>query len=174
MDRPAIRRAPRVRVSDQREQVRSARGALVDYRRPRRSTSGGRRGPGNFGYQTGRYVAALLANLNGEEVVEEKLGTTLAAEAWESCAFLEAVKCSPARGVSTPTDAMRRNCPTRYLTEELRVLSPRVLLGVGRPAWTALEDCLDVTLHEERSGFRRGRALLDGAAIEVFFVYHPS
>ncbi len=127
-----------------------------------------------FSYQTGRYLASALASLDGEPAEEGRLDGDAAAAAWTRCAFVEAIKCSPARGVSAPTDAMRRNCPTRYLSEELRILAPRVVIGVGRPAWTALKDCLDATIAEQGAGFARGTGTLGGAGLDLLLVNHPS
>lgn len=146
------------------------RGAIEDLHQNHR------RGRG-FHFRVGQYMAAILTACDSQHVPDAgALDAPMAACAWSRCAFTEAVKCSPVAGVSKPGDAMWRNCPGRYLAEELRILAPRIIVAVGQPTWSAITNVFDVkgTDYAPR-GFWRGQAKLDNqATIEIFFVNHSS
>lgn len=84
-----------------------------------------------FDYRLGTFVALALASLGGAPLDPEPDPESVA-DAWEAAAFLESVKCSPERGVGAPTGAMWRNCPDRYLVDELALLAPSVVIAVGK------------------------------------------
>ena len=91
----------------------------------------------------------------------------------DRCAFLEAVKCSPRSGVSEPTEAMRRNCPARYLADELNLLGPGVLVIIGRWVGDTIAAPMGIDREEELPGLWRGKAALAGRAIDVVCLNHP-
>lgn len=68
---------------------------------------------------------------------------------------------------STPTGAMRRNCPPSYLVDELRLLEPGVVVVVGRWVGDALASHLVVERSEQRPGLWRGTGTTGGRAIEI-------
>lgn len=133
-----------------------------------RLASGKRNG---FAYTAGQYLAALANQIADDAGLFD---TASAAEGWRSCSFLEAVKCSPAEGVSQPPPAMWEECPPRYLADELRILNPRRVLAIGQPVWTAIDQVLAVKWIESIQSFRRGLIELNDKPVEVFFVNHPS
>lgn len=126
-----------------------------------------------FDYRAGSYLAAVEAAANGGRLVEEP-DPSAVAEAWEATAFMEAIKCSPYRDVSTPTDAMWRNCAPRYLVAELALLEPGRVLAIGRHVGDLLAGLLDVQTQEQASGYWRGSGTLAGKTIDVICCNHPS
>jgi hypothetical protein len=126
-----------------------------------------------FDYRAGSYLALAHASLDGE-ALEEAPDPRRVADAWDRSAFLEAVKCAPHKGVSEPTDAMRRNCPARYLVDELPLLEPGVLVVVGRWVGDALAELVAVERTEQRPGLWRGAGALGGRGVEILCCNHPS
>lgn len=127
---------------------------------------------GGFEYRAGTYLALVQAALAGVPL-DEQPDPMRAAEAWDRCAFLEAVKCSPRSGVSEPTEAMRRNCPARYLADELNLLGPGVLVIIGRWVGDTVAAPMGIDREEELPGLWRGKAALAGRAIDVVCLNHP-
>jgi len=116
----------------------------IRLERVRELKSGRRRA---FDYRLGTFVALAQASLGGAPLDVEPEPARVG-EAWEAAAFLESVKCSPEQGVSAPTGAMWRNCPDRYLVEEIAVLAPSVVIAVGKAPGQALRRLLNVQLDE--------------------------
>jgi hypothetical protein len=148
------------------------RGAIEDLKQNR----GGKR---PFHLNAGRYLAALFAALDSQplpdvQVLEGPEVAAAAASAWSRCAFHEAVKCAPTEDRSKPTTAMWRNCPPRYLQDELKILAPKTILAIGRPTWEAMKGIGAVEGTDYGKAFWRGVLDLDGEPAEVFFVNHPA
>lgn len=128
----------------------------------------------NFEYRVGQYLAAIRKSQQGISVRSENLDPHAGAQGWLDCAFLEAVKCSPDRGVSRPTETMWANCPPRYLTDELAILKPRLILAIGVPVGRWIRELLTVRVSEESHGFVRGAGSVSGKPVEVICLNHPS
>lgn len=129
-----------------------------------------------FAYGAGSYLAAIKASVRGDPIEDEPHTRDAVADAWDSAAFQETVKCAPDVGVSKPEAPMWENCPSTYMLDELRLLGPRVLLLIGRG--DVAPHVLD--LFDERSPIERGahferyETQLSGLPLEVFSVNHPS
>jgi hypothetical protein len=122
-----------------------------------------------FPYRVGQYLAALLASQRGEAVTVND-DPAAGADGFESCAFIQAVQCSPRPEVGRPSDAMWSNCPPRYLLAQLELLEPRLVMAVGRPTWPWVRDLCGVQVREYRPSLWRGSS----NAVEAVFVNHPS
>jgi hypothetical protein len=130
-----------------------------------------------FAYGAMTYAALLLESLTGEAFEDwvDPDARRLAAT-WSACAFLEAVKCSPAPSPGNPSKAMVGNCPRLLLRAELEILRPRVVLLLGR---TTVRDVvrpmLDVAWGEHPDGLERDTfKLADGTVVDVISANHPS
>jgi hypothetical protein len=106
----------------------------------------------NFDIGAGSYLAVAHDSLTGARL-EKRVIPEQAADAWDGSALLEAIKCSPRWAASRATGAMWRNCPPRYLLDELRLIAPRVLLVIGQSVGPAVMSLLDVDVGERESGF---------------------
>lgn len=124
------------------------------------------------------YAAHVDARLDGRHLdPAERVEPGALAAVWDSCAFLEIVKCSPAGNRSWPSDAMLETCPSFLLRSELEVLRPRVviLLGRGKRTRDVVRPMLDVTWGESPGSFERDTfTLADGAEATLLSVNHPS
>ncbi|MGI8749226.1 MAG: uracil-DNA glycosylase family protein [Thermoleophilaceae bacterium] len=128
-----------------------------------------------FHYSVGRYMAAVLATLDGMPVPpEDELDAAASVEAWRRCCFTEAIKCSPLGDDSRPSQAMWQNCPVRFLLAELEILQPRTLIVVGRGTGDALRRLLIWKGPEYGPSFSRATALLGSTQVEGFFLNHPA
>lgn len=91
-----------------------------------------------YWHRLAAYVCVLVSSsweIAGERVLVAGVdllddARTLGA-AFDSIAYLEAVKCSPPWAKSEPTPDMRANCPRRFLETELRAIRPELLLVLG-------------------------------------------
>jgi hypothetical protein len=126
-----------------------------------------------FDYRTGTYLALIHACLAGQQLDAEPATATVA-DAWEASAFVEAIKCSPRRTSSRPTEAMWRNCPPRYLVDELELLAPGAILLVGQDTMGAVAGLLSAELVEDQPRVWRGRSELSGRPVELVGCNHPS
>lgn len=126
-----------------------------------------------FDYRLGTFVALALASLGGAPLDPEPDPESVA-DAWEAAAFLESVKCSPERGVGAPTGAMWRNCPDRYLVDELALLAPSVVIAVGKAPCEVLRRLLSAEIDEATPGFSRSQGACGGRDVEVLGCNHPS
>ena len=139
-----------------------------------------RGGRGHHGLPFGLGAAAYV------RLVEEALDGTLrpgrpvpppteAADAWQSCAFLEAVKCAPDRPASEPFEEMWGECVGLLLREELRILAPRVVILLGRSRLRdRVRPLLRVRWGQCPGGLERDAFELDGATVELLSCNHPS
>jgi len=127
-----------------------------------------------FPFRVGQYLAAVLCSAGGTTPAERELVPEAAAQAWESSAFLEAVKCSPAWRRGTPTRTMVANCPPEYLRAELELLRPSRIVGVGAVARAGLEAAIPLEVTDSRSGLVRAVGTLAGVEVEAFLMGHPS
>ncbi len=118
-------------------------------------------------------VAAVLRSRRGDEDVGMSTPAERASALLVS-ARIQAVKCSPARGRSSPTPAMNTNCPRRFLPKEIDILKPSVVLAYGRPAHDALATLGAMTAHEKVERFRRSSLTHAGSAFTVFLLTHPA
>jgi hypothetical protein len=126
-----------------------------------------------FDYRAGTYLALLHACLARQQLDTEPPPATVA-DAWDASAFLEAVKCSPRRTSSRPTEEMWRNCPDRYLVAELEQLTPSTLLLIGHETVRAVSGLLSTQLVEGHPNVWRGRSVLGGREVELVGCNHPS
>jgi len=80
------------------------------------------------------------------------------------------VKCRP-KGNRTPTPAEASDCGYRWLTKEIKLVSPQVIVTLGLPASTFL-------IGDQGTMERIGRVVhhiqLDGTDYQVFPTYHPA
>ncbi len=134
----------------------------------------GKRAHGSY-WATGtmRDVAALTRSGRGDSPLEpanrDELGDALL-----SVARLQAVKCSPVGGRSSPKPEMLSHCPSAFLARELAVLRPGALLAYGRPAEGALRSVGQLSLRPAVDGFRRGTLIHGAEKQEVFLLTHPA
>lgn len=92
-----------------------------------------------------------------------------------SIAFLEAIKCSPAGGRSSPTRSMWSQCPRRFLISELRTLAPRTILVLGKETLTALPmETGSPVAEAENSLIRLYRSTIEGGEVSLINVVHPA
>jgi hypothetical protein len=116
---------------------------------------------------------AVLASLDGAEPVSAPtLEQTTAA--LHRLARIQAVKCAPRHGRSYPTSSMRRECPGRFATHELDVLSPSAIVAMGKDAAEAVRRVATVELRESAPVYSRGVMWRGDRTIDVFFLPHPS
>lgn len=141
----------------------------------------GRRGKAGkpFAHGAACYVHAVLTHLEGSPPAREIPPPPRVADAWDGCAFVEAIKCSPDRSSATPLDPMWANCPRLLLLDELEILQPRVILALGRGP---LRDHLRPLLRKDRllewgthpGHIERDRLQLSTTSSECFSLNHPS
>lgn len=125
------------------------------------------------------YAAAVDACLDGDgDRVEcgPELDPKVLARTWNSCAFLEAVKCSPPVARGRPTAPMMERCPPFLLREELEILEPRVviLLGRGPDPRDIVRPLLNVTWGTHPGAIERDTFVLGGKLVTLFSCNHPS
>lgn len=144
-------------------------GQLVSLRNGRRAHGS------NWAYATMTDVANVLRTQRGEKGIE-KPGREERATALLSSARVQAVKCSPIGGRSSPTAEMNANCPPRFLRRELEILRPSTLLAYGQPTHDAIKRLGDVSVLEAKaeSGFRRVVLPLASGSVTVFLLTHPA
>jgi uracil-DNA glycosylase len=66
-------------------------------------------------------------------------------------------------------------CADRFLARELRLMRPRVILGMGVPVWPELFRWLKIAGDVPRGpGPHRAGAMIDGQAVQVVACYHLS
>lgn len=122
---------------------------------------------------TMRDVVAVRRSMRDEADLGHRNDDELA-DAMLASARLQAVKCSPIGGLSRPTAAMQRRCPSRYLSHEISVIRPSTLLVYGVAARRAVGKLGALTLTESTQRFRRGTLQLTDFSCEVFFLRHPA
>lgn len=146
--------------------------SVIDHLRQGRKEVHGSR----FGQRAGLAAATVAEALasSGRGAFTPSIDCS-AAEGWNRCAFLQLVKCAPSRGKSEPNETMWANCPNLYLTDELRILAPKVLLvfGVGM-ADDRLRSLGYVTRWDRYGGFQRGSLVINGSAVQVLGLSHPA
>lgn len=97
------------------------------------------------------------------------------APTWASCAFFEAIKCSPGTTRSQPFPEMTANCPPLLLVKELAVLRPRVVLLLGRSQLRdVIRPALKVEYEEARGALERDHFRLGDDEVTLFSCNHPS
>lgn len=120
---------------------------------------------------TMRDVAAVLRSSRGlppETTDPNELADALL---WSS--RVQAVKCSPIGGRSTPLPEMVQNCPSQFLLRELEILQPSVLLAYGQPVKAALRQAGGWTVEEAEPAFQRGM-MNELPGTTVFLLTHPA
>jgi hypothetical protein len=143
----------------------------------RRSTGGS-----SFGDAVARYVASVVRSMGGQSQQPLPEPDELAA-AWDACAVVEAVKCSPAsppgadRHRSTPTPGMWSRCPPFLLPKEFEILAPRAVIALGRTvAFQALFELPGVERTTPVPGSMtalRYVLSIGGRQLPMFVPYHP-
>lgn len=142
----------------------------------------GKRGKDNrpFSRNAMLYLRVALASLRGEAIPADDgaCPNEDLAELWESCAFVEAVKCSPGTHKSYPTASMFNNCPEFLVKVEFEVLKPSVVLLLGRSdlrdvirPWSVPEEGYGI---EEGPRMERNQAVIGGRPVTLFSLNHPS
>lgn len=126
-----------------------------------------------WAYRTMRDVVAVQRSMAGEVELDASSGNELA-EAMLSSARIQAVKCSPVGHLSTPTSAMSEQCPRRFLSGEISVLRPSVLLVYGNRAREGVARIGNVEWAESKRRFRRGSLQRSDFVCDVFFLAHPA
>lgn len=134
----------------------------------------GRRAHGSYwATRTMRDVAAVIRSSRGETELDTRAPSELA-DALLCSVRVQAVKCSPIGGRSSPEPAMNRSCPPRYLRREIDVLQPAALLAYGGPAHAALAELGEVSIEESVDRFCRGVMKHPGGTVAVFLLTHPA
>ena len=137
-------------------------------------------GKSEFAYAAGTYMLTIEAAAQGK-AINGSPAPRDAASAWERCALLELVKCSPVGGGSPPEDEMWKNCLGEYLVEELDVLKPRALIVMGISTAALQVRMLDEWGKPERPGrwtsepgLKRGQLTIEGHSFPAFCCIHSS
>lgn len=123
---------------------------------------------------TMRDAAAVLRHLDGRSP-EPTTSPDKLARALERTARLQTVKCSPGSGRGTPLRSMALHCPRIYLSRELSILRPGVLLVYGSSAASAVRRIgkeSKVERHAKR--FRRMTIRFDDWTCTAFMLTHPA
>lgn len=100
-----------------------------------------------FGYTSLATAAVVLASLRKEPLVAEPEPRLLTAT-MERIVRLQLVKCTPVESVvdrASPSKRMCRNCPPRFLWDELALLRPQVLVVMGRDAYREMNGRSEVS-----------------------------
>ena len=127
-----------------------------------------------WAYRSARSVAAVLRWKAGHADLDVTDPNEIAA-ALDSSARLQTVKCSPRNdALSRPTDAMRSNCPPRYLKEELAVLHPDTILAFGQPTWDALDAIGVIREDHPDDDYSRCRIRIDDLDCQLIWLHHPA
>ncbi len=136
---------------------------------------GGRRALGSrLAYGATRSAASVADWLAGRDV-EDREDSRLLASVLESTVRLQAVKCSPDDGDrSTPTPAMKTNCPRLLLEDELEVLRPAAIVTVGGAAWQAVTELTGYEDTGWTDPLSWGRLDSRGRGYDVFSLDHPA
>jgi hypothetical protein len=158
--------------------LNEAWGLLIEYeitehtfRSLQAGRSGGSLRPSKFS-RAGRSLAALVQAINGQPMTE--MEPKALPDLLERTARLQLVKCSPwKRPRSYPNRAMLRNCPSAYLAEELEILAPATILGLGTKVRAELIR-LGARLHNEGSGLWVGHLPSRSGEIAIYCTYHPA
>jgi len=89
--------------------------------------------------------------------------------------FLNAIKCSPHWERSEPTHPMFDNCPKKFLVKELEILSPKILLVLGKRTLDTIpkQNCKTVEKAEDSQSEIHQTELTNGPVV-VFKVVHPA
>lgn len=128
-----------------------------------------------FAFAMGSYAAAVVGSLDGHLPSTEELPTPQhAGAALASCAFLQAVKCSPDSAQSRPTQAMCENCPREFLVEELRMLGPSALIVLGDVPLARLRALVRSTDWTQLDELKRGMMDLGEGPVHVLGCRHPA
>lgn len=135
-----------------------------------------------FAYAMVTYARLVEGSLDGEmpddwrDPEPEALVST-----WDSCAFVEAVKCAPKTHRGQPYTPMYAECPPFLLIEELKILAPRVVLLLGRgPLRDAVRPLLDVEWDSypaalaHPGSIERDKFKLNDRPVELFSCNHPA
>ncbi len=138
------------------------------------SLQAGRRAHGsNWATGTMKDAAAVYRSATGVSPNGTPDGNELA-NALRRIARIQAIKCSPVGGRSSPTDNMVGHCPRQFLRKELEVLRPAVVLAYGKATHAALLGLGDNRLETRTRAFQRGKLCVWDESIIVFLMTHPA
>lgn len=135
-----------------------------------------------FGFAAAAYVRAVVAALESRlvDVREPPTDPREVADAWDDCAFVEAVKCSPDRRAGEPYAPMFPNCTDLLLLDELALLAPAVVVVLGRSELREhvrrlfkQHDGLEWGMHPNLPSLERDQLRLNGQRAELISVNHP-
>ena len=127
-----------------------------------------------WAYRSARSVAAVMRWKAGRTDLDVTSPEEIAA-ALDASARLQTVKCSPRNDAySRPTDAMRCNCPPRYLKQELAVLRPDTILAFGQPPWDALDSIGVIREEYQDDDYSRCLVRIDDLDCELIWLHHPA
>lgn len=127
-----------------------------------------------WAYRSARSVAAVLRWKAGRTDLDVTDPEEIAA-ALDGSARLQAVKCSPRNdALSRPTDAMRCNCPPRFLKHELVALKPDTIIAFGQFPWDALDAIGVIREDHPDDDYSRCRIRIDDLDCELIWLHHPA
>ena len=118
-------------------------------------------------------------HIEGEEVMvgDRPLAESTDAldEVWYRLALTEAIKCSPDGDRSSPSDAMRSECPPRFFAKEMAIVAPKALMVIGKETLPllGLED-LTLSAASEDGAVRLFEATYEGRRLRVMNVVHTA
>jgi hypothetical protein len=128
-----------------------------------------------FAFRAYQSLSAVAAHADGLSIPARasfsELRTTL-----HRTARLQAVKCIPRVEVSRPEREMSHRCPAFVLAEELKILQPRYILGVGarvRDAFGAMNG-YRVERTDGKNLLTVGTVAVGRGSTTVFLIPHPS
>lgn len=146
----------------------------VEALKENRRKGDGKEDKSYMGWATASEVDAICRSLRGERPPSALPEPKNVADAYDDCAFLEAVKCSPLGDRAAPTPAMHDNCPDLLLRRELEILRPSVLVLHGASARGAVEWAVRPELLPEGHPFTRTTIQFAGRIVDVFMLPHPA
>ena len=97
-------------------------------------------------------------------------------KALDFIAITNAVKCSPNRYRSVPTEAMKINCTDYILKQEIEILNPKKILILGIDTLKVFKrNVIDEVLEEEEENkVTKGVGIIGDNKVEFYAVFHPA
>ena len=131
-------------------------------------------------HRAAAYSALVLREMRHPSLLDigpEDVSPARVAEALDSVAFVNYVKCSPAHLVSAfsqPTAEMVENCGRLVFNEELSLLSPKVVLMLGDPIFRAFASLSGATVLRRSGGVIIYDFPAEGKKTLLIGLPHPS
>jgi hypothetical protein len=144
-----------------------------DFRSFRVGGSGASPRPSRFAQRSAYSARALLRTIDDDRPGQGS-GELSLSDALRATARLQLVKCSPAAlDRSVPPRAMLANCPETFLFEELDILRPGIINGLGLQVRSALTRA-GADLRHEGSGVWIGSLSRAWGMVSVYCTPHPA